>query len=108
MGVITIEVPQRVKRTYRISTKASGEAVISGVEKLVRSERHEGRWSDDHESGRKHTDSGREKDPGPGSRKDDEYQDAMDAAFGMWSYRNESTDQIARKLRDGWNRSNGK
>jgi hypothetical protein len=124
MGLITIEVPQRVKKSYRISSRSSGEVVISGVDALVRStaaaglkpikkrapsKKSGGLWADKNESG-----TGIAGEPmnngsnGRSKERDDEYQEAMDAAFGMWSYRNESTDEIAKKLRDTWNGKNGK
>lgn len=37
MGLITIEIPQKIKKSYRISSATSGETVIAGVEKLVNS-----------------------------------------------------------------------
>lgn len=34
MGVITIEIPQRVKRTYKIDSKESAEQVINDLDRV--------------------------------------------------------------------------
>ena len=79
MGVITIEVPQRVKRTYRISSETSGEAVISGVEKLVKSATN-------------------------GEGKPVKKKVSLEGLVGLWVDRDESAEEIARELRRKNNR----
>lgn len=74
MGVITIEVPQSVKKTYRISSEESGKAVISGVEKLVRSAAN-----------------GDSKLPGKTV--------SLKGLVGLWADRPESAEEIAREIR---------
>lgn len=79
MGVITIEVPQKVHRTYRISSESSGKAVISGVEKLVKSAEN-------------------------GGVKPAQKKTSLEGLVGIWADRDESAEDIARELRRKNNR----
>ncbi len=88
MGVITIEIPQKVKRTYHIDSKAKAEEILESLDDI-----------NSLRSGIKP--NGSEKGPR------EELDSALNAVIGMWSYRKESTQEIAKKLRDGWNRTNG-
>ena len=40
MGVITIEVPQRVKRDYRIDSKDSAREIIERLDKVAKQAKH--------------------------------------------------------------------
>lgn len=72
MGQITIEIPQRIKRTFRISDKKFAKQILSELERETEQEN---------------------------SNTND------DGVLGMWSDRKESAQEIARKLRQGWDRS---
>ncbi|MBK9216675.1 MAG: hypothetical protein IPM59_13980 [Chloracidobacterium sp.] len=89
MGVITIEIPQKVKRSFHIDSKAKAREILKSLDD-INSLRHG-------------------IDPN-GSKKAsvDEFDAALDAVVGMWSYREKSTQEIANELRDGWNRTNGR
>ncbi|MDQ3323931.1 MAG: hypothetical protein M3525_16070 [Acidobacteriota bacterium] len=71
MGQITIEIPQKLNRTYRIVSENSAERVLSNLEQLLKKEN---------------------------SIEDDEI-------LGLWADREESTEEIARKLRKEWDRT---
>ena len=79
MGLITIEIPQRIKRTYRVSSEISGKAVISGVEKLVKSAEN-----DDSKLVQKKV--------------------SLEGLVGLWADRPESANEIAHDLRKKNNR----
>ena len=69
MGVITIEVPQSMKKVYRIVSEDSARDVIDELDRLVKKANHV---------------------------------DLSDIV-GIWADREESAEEIARKLRSGWN-----
>lgn len=71
MGQITIEIPQRISRNYRIVSEDSANEVLSKLERLVEEE----------------------------NKIDD------DEILGLWADREESVEEIARELRQGWDRS---
>ena len=73
MGQITIEIPQRVKRTYRIVSEDSADDVLKKLDLLVKEANHVGN----------------------------------DGILGLWADREESAEEISRKLRQGWSRSIG-
>ncbi len=76
MGQITIEIPQKISRKFRI--EASDEAVneiLLQLEKLIR-------------------------EKAVATSEDEE-----DSFLGLWADRPESAEEIARKLRQGWNRT---
>jgi hypothetical protein len=56
MGQITIEIPQKINRKYRIASESSAKEVISKLEKLVKEENRVdddeilGLWADRKES----------------------------------------------------------
>lgn len=56
MGVITIEIPQSVNRTFRLVTENSAKKVLSSIEKMVEQENSVeddeilGLWADREES----------------------------------------------------------
>jgi hypothetical protein len=72
MGQITIEVPQKLRRTYRIVSEDSANEVLKKLDVMVKEANH----IDD------------------------------DGILGLWADREESVDEIAMKLRKGWNRKN--
>lgn len=71
MGQITIEIPQKLNRTYRIVSESSAEKVLSNLDKMVKQEN----FVEDEE------------------------------ILGLWADREESVEEIARKLRKGWDRT---
>jgi hypothetical protein len=71
MGQITIEIPQKLTRTYRIVSEDSAQEVLETLEQLVEAEN---KISDDE-------------------------------VLGLWADREESVEEIARELRQGWDRS---
>lgn len=71
MGQITIEIPQRVNRTYRLVSENAAKKVLSNLEQMVKQEN---------------------------LVEDDEI-------LGLWADREESVEEIARKLRKGWDRT---
>lgn len=73
MGEITIEIPQRVKRTYRIVSEDSANEVLKKLDVLVK----EANGGDNN------------------------------SILGLWADREESAEEISRKLRQGWNRGSG-
>lgn len=72
MGRITIEIPQGIKRNYRIVSVDVAERILKELEQNIPAD----------------------------SLKDQ----ASDEILGMWADREESPDEIASKLRQGWNR----
>jgi len=89
MGVITIEIPQKVRRTYHIDSTAKAAEILESLDEIKR------RRTGDNSNGSKY-------------RSVDELDAALDAVVGMWSYREGSSREIAKKLRDGWKRTNGR
>jgi hypothetical protein len=79
MGVITIEVPQPVTKRYKLKSEKSATEVIEKLDRLVKR-------SDNGMTGRKRID--------------------FSGVIGMWADRPESTEEIARKLRRGWESDN--
>ncbi len=80
MGLITIEVPQRVTRTYQIVSEKKAKELIDSLDQMK---------------------------PKSGKEADD-LDSALNAVFGIWSDRKESTADTAKRIRAGWNRKNGK
>jgi hypothetical protein len=72
MGQITIEIPQRIKRTFRIKDKDFAKQILSELERETIQESSDANDDD---------------------------------VLGMWSDRKESAQEIAKKLRNGWDRS---
>ncbi len=70
MGQITIEIPQKLNRTYRLVSENSAKKVLSDLDQMVKQEN---------------------------LVEDDEI-------LGLWADREESAQEIARDLRNGWNR----
>lgn len=82
MGLITIEVPQRVTRKYQIASEKKAKELIDSLDQMK---------------------------PKLGKEKqEDELDLALNAVVGMWSDRKESTAETTKRLRAGWNRKNGK
>ncbi len=77
MGVITIEVPQKVTKSYRLVSEESARGVIENLDMLV------------------------------GKRNGKKNKDGIDLSdiVGIWANREESAEEIALKLRSGWNRN---
>jgi hypothetical protein len=71
MGQITIEIPQKFERTYRIISEDSADEVLRKLDVLVKEANH--------------------------------IED--DGILGLWADREESAEEISRKLRKGWNRN---
>jgi hypothetical protein len=71
MGQITIEIPQKLTRTYRIASERAAQIVLSNLEQMAKQEN---------------------------SIEEDEI-------LGLWADRQESVEEIARELRQGWDRS---
>lgn len=71
MGVITIEIPQKVTKNYRLVSEVSARGVIENLDKLV------------------------------GKRNGKKNKDGIDLSdvIGIWADRSESADEIARELR---------
>lgn len=69
MGQITIEIPQKLNRTYRFVSEDSAKKVLSNLDEMARQEN---------------------------SVEDDDI-------LSLWADREESVEQIAQKLRRGWN-----
>ncbi len=65
MGLITIEIPQKIKRTYRIASKNQAREILNNLDRL--------------ESKKKLRD--------------------LSDVVGIWAYRKESAEEIARELR---------
>lgn len=86
MGQVTIELPQNVNRTYRINDTEFGEQILQNLEdfeKKTKSERFANVIP-----------------PRRNSLKKD-----LENAVGIWADREESAEEIARKIRD---KNNGK
>lgn len=106
MGLITIEVPQRVTKKYQIASEKKAKELIDSLDKM-KPKKEKGRdlsdavglWAARSESA---------EEIARKLRKSNNLDSALDAVVGMWSYRKESTQKIAEELRDGWNRKNGK
>lgn len=76
MGLITIEIPQKIKRTYRIESKTQAREILNNLDRLEPKEK---------------------------------LRDLSDIV-GLWAYRKESSEEIARELRSKSNmrrRANG-
>jgi two-component SAPR family response regulator len=82
MGLITIEVPQRVTRTYQIVSEKKAKELIDSLDQMRPKHEKE--------------------------RQEDELDSALNAVLGIWSDRKESTGDTAKRLRAGWNRKNDK
>lgn len=86
MGQVTIEIPQNVNRTYRINDSEFGEQLLHDLEEL--------------EKKTKSSETHSIIQPRRNSLKKD-----LKAVVGIWADREESADEIARKIRD---KNNGK
>lgn len=65
MGLITIEIPQKIKRTYRIASKNQAREILNNLDRLEPKKK---------------------------------LRDLSDVV-GIWAYRKESAEEIARELR---------
>lgn len=92
--MITIEIPQGIKRTYQIRSKARAQKILDSLDSAHSAE-----------------DLGIAEGPtknGSGAKEAADLESALDSVTGMWATRKESTEAIAKKLRDGWDRSDAK
>jgi len=94
MGVITIEIPQRIKRTYKVRSRTTAQEILDSLDRVDPAEK----------SGRS---NGTTKN-GTSAKSADDLGPALDSVAGMWTYRKESTEAIAGRLRAGWDRSDAK
>lgn len=115
MGLITIEVPQRVTKTYQIASEKKAKELIDNLDKMKQKKGKIrdlsdvfGIWADRPESAEEIARKLRKSSNQRKEQKKDDLNSALDAVIGMWSYRKESTEEIAERLRAGWNRKNGK
>ncbi|HMS40217.1 MAG TPA: hypothetical protein PKE69_08330 [Pyrinomonadaceae bacterium] len=86
MGQLTIELPQNVNRTYHINDKEFGELLLQNLEDFEKKSKSE-RFAN-------------VIPPRRNSLKED-----LENAVGVWADREESAEEIARRIRD---KNNGK
>ncbi|MGD9587501.1 MAG: hypothetical protein AB7Q37_09820 [Pyrinomonadaceae bacterium] len=94
MGVITIEIPQGIKRTYQIRSKARAQKILDSLDS-ARSAENVGESEGPTKNGNRAKEAG-------------DLESVLDSVTGMWAARKESTEALAKKLRDGWDRSDAK
>jgi hypothetical protein len=92
MGVITIEIPQAIRKKYHIRSKAKAQKILDSLD---RSEPNDEDLQ---------TPGGILANGDEAKNSSEEFRLALDSVVGMWSYRNESTKAIAKRLRAGWDR----
>ena len=86
MGQVTIEIPQNVNRTYQVDDSEFGEQLLQNLEDF-----------------QKKTKSGKFANIIPPRR--NSLKEDLANALGIWADREESAEEIARKIRD---KNNGK
>ena len=86
MGQLVIEVSQNINRSYRIKDEDDGERLLRDLDEMK-------------------TENAPEKNPAIIPPRRNSLKEDLEAVFGIWADREESAEEIARRIRD---RNNGK